>query len=281
MENIFYVAEYPGENDSQRIGACLKEASGCAESTVVFSGRDFLISEAILLYAGMTILVDNCTIRQMDGTFDNVFRGANIHLNPDQPSGAALSIDALKNVRLFGRGQAVIEGCAVNRRGYHPILKQEQDMVGDYWGFLTYQVLFVSTTNLEIGGLSFLKTRCWAVTLDLCTNLHLHDLVFHTEVKNGDGIHLLSGCSHGIIERISGTTSDDTVAVQAGFRLPCLPYKNYLAAFTPTEKIYAQCTPEQLDCHDLQIRDIKAGGQMHNIILLALNDSAIYQVEIE
>ena len=281
-ENIFYVAEYAGDDDDARIAACLREASSWENATVVFAGRDFLIGQAILMYPGMTILVDNCTIRQKDNTFDNMFRGANIHLDPENPYAPALSIEPTKNLRLIGQGKAVVEGCSRNRRGYHPVLMEEQDMTGDYWGFLTYQVLLAMTDQLEIGGLTFTQTRCWAITLDGCTNFHMHDMEIYSQVKNGDGIHLLSGCHHGIIERISGITSDDTVAVQSGFRLPGLPYKNYLAPFTPMDGMEGdRWYPEGLDCHDILIRDIRAGGMMHNVILLPLNGTSIYNVTIE
>lgn len=281
MENKFYVSDFPGKDDDEKISRCLKSALACEEPTVIFGGRDFEISRAILLYDNMTVIIDNCTVRQKDLTFDNVFRGANIHLSEDNPSAPALSIDKLKNVRLLGKGRAVIEGCRVNRRGYHTVLAQEQDMTGDYWGFLTYQALFAMTDGLEISGLEFIKTRSWAVTLDLCENFHIHDIAVFSDVKNGDGIHILSGCKNGVIERISGITSDDTVAVESGFVLPCLPYKNYLATFTPADNLYKGLTTEQLDSHDIIIRDIKAGGKMHNVILLPLNDTSIYNVQIE
>lgn len=281
MAETFYVSEYPGSCDDEKISACLKDAISASEPTVVFSGRDFVIGRAVLLFSGLTVIIDNCTVRQADRTFDNVFRGKNIHLNGSDPFSSADSIDKLENVKLLGRGNAVIEGCGINRRAYHPVLKEEQDMLGDYWGFRGYQVLFVCTDKLEISGLKFTKTRSWAVTIDLCTNIHIHDIDVQSDVKNGDGIHLLSGCSYGVIERITGITSDDTVAVESGFRLPCLPYKNYLASFTPAEKLYDNYTTEQLGCHDLVIRNIKSGGKMHSVILLPLNGTTISNVTIE
>lgn len=281
MEPIFYVREYAGQNDDEKIAACLQEASACDRSTVIFDGRDFEISQAVLLSSGMTILVDNCTIRQNDGAFDNVFRGANVVLDPENPSFYTGDIERLSNIRLLGKGNAVIEGCRVNRRGYHTVLKEEQEMTGDFWGFLAYQVMFACIDNLEISGLSFCRTRSWAVTLDLCSHFHIHDLSINSDVKNGDGVHILSGCCYGVIERLSGITSDDMVAVQSGFQLPEYPFKNYLAPFTPTNGEYRKRTVRELDCHDIIIRNISAGGKMHNVVLLALNDTCIYDIQIE
>lgn len=281
MEQIFYVRQYEGQSDDERVEACLKDASRCGRPTVVFDGRDFEISRAVLLSSGMTVLVDNCTIRQSDCAFDNVFRSANVRLDKENPSFYSGEIEKISHVRLLGRGNAVIEGCRVNRRGFHTVLKEEQEMTGDFWGFLTYQALFVCTDDLEISGLSFVKTRCWAITLDLCTHFHIHDLEINSEVKNGDGVHLLSGCCYGVVERLNGVTSDDMVAIESGFQLKELPCKNYLAPFTPTKDEYAKRTVRELDCHDIIIRNISSGGMMHNVVLLALNDTCIYDIQIE
>lgn len=50
--------------------------------------------------SGMTVLLDNCVIRQEEGMFDNVFRGANIHLDPEDLSAQALSIEPLEKVKM-------------------------------------------------------------------------------------------------------------------------------------------------------------------------------------
>lgn len=281
MEPTFYVNTYEGKNDDEIISACLRDASFYEKKTVVFSGRDYEINNAVLVESGMTIIIDGCTIRQRNRAFDNVFRGANIHLDPDNPMNPAVKLERLQNIKIIGRNNAVIEGCSINRNGYHPVLGEEQEMTGDYWGFLTYQILFVMTENLEIAGLCLKKTRGWAVTLDLCEHFSLHDMQIYSKVKNGDGIHLLSGCCHGVIQRIKGVTSDDLIAVQAGFRLDEFPSENYLAPFYPSRCEYEKRSVRELDCHDIIIRDIFCGGEMHGIILLALNDTCIYDICME
>jgi len=277
----FFVGEYSGENDDERIAACLAEAKRQKGSTVVFRGRNFVISRAVEVGSDMTILVDGCTIKQADGTFDNVFRGANIEIDPEKPFADALSVTPLKNVKILGRGTAVIEGCGKNRRDYHPVLKKEQAMTGDFWGWRTYQMLFCNVKNLEIAGLTFFKTRCWCVTIDLSTDVHVHDLSIFSTVKNGDGVHFLSGCHDILVERVRGRTSDDTVAVQSGLLLFDFPHQNYLYPFTPAKCLYDKLSLRDLDCHDITIRDITSGGMHHNVICLALSDTCIYNVTIE
>lgn len=278
-KHVFYVADYPGSNDDERISACLKDASAYDAPTVVFAGRDFVITQAILVSSKMTILVDDCTIRQADLTFDNVFRGANIHLDPDN-FGYVQSIDPQEHVRILGRGKAMIEGCTVNRRGYHPVMEEEQDMVGDYWGFFTHQVLMLRTAHLEIAGLTFVKTRGWCITLEYCTQLHIHDLEIYSTVKNGDGIHLFSGCHDGVVERISGVTSDDTVAINPGFAATTYPHGRMLLPSLPSLCVAGDWQTD-MDCYNITVRDIRAGGQMHNVMCLALNGTCVHDVLIE
>ncbi|HPF57018.1 MAG TPA: glycosyl hydrolase family 28 protein, partial [Clostridiales bacterium] len=229
----FFVNEFPGINDDERITACFAEAKRQKNSTVVFRGRDFVISRAIEVGSDMTILVDDCTIKQADGAFDNVFRGANIKIDSEKPFGDAQDVAPLENVKIIGRGKAVIEGCDKNRRGFHTVLEQEQDMTGDFWGWRTYQMMFCNAKNLEIAGLTFVKTRCWCITIDLSSDVYVHDLSIFSTIKNGDGVHFLSGCHDILVERIKGVTSDDTVAVQSGLLWFEFPFRNYLYPFTP------------------------------------------------
>ena len=135
MPQYFYAREFEGSTDSQRIAACLAAAKTAgSDAVVVLDGRDFVIDEAILVSSGMTVLIDGCAVIQADGVFDNVFRGDNLTLSPDAPYGEALDVQPLKNVRIIGRGSARIIGCRNNRRAWHPVLQEEQEMLGDYWG---------------------------------------------------------------------------------------------------------------------------------------------------
>ena len=62
----FYVTDYlkEGLSDSQCIKDCLLKVKNIkAHKKVVFSGRDWLIDEAILIYDDMEIIVDGCCIK--------------------------------------------------------------------------------------------------------------------------------------------------------------------------------------------------------------------------
>ncbi|HNX15547.1 MAG TPA: hypothetical protein PKH29_11935 [Oscillospiraceae bacterium] len=281
MDNTFYVDTFPGKSDDEQIASCLNEAKQQKGSTVIFRGREFIISKAIEVGSDMTVIVDDCTIKQADEAYDNVFRGANIKLDPEKPYEHALEITQLENVKILGRGKAVIEGCEKNRRGFHTVLNEEQDMTGDFWGWRTYQVLFCNAKNLEIAGLTFIKNRCWCITIDFSIEVYVHDLSIFSTVKNGDGVHFMSGCHDILVERIKGRTSDDTVAVQSGLLWFTFPFRNYLYPFTPAKCIYDKLTTREMDCHDIVIRDITSGGRHHNIACVSMFDTCIYNLTIE
>ena len=57
------------------------------ERTVVFDGKDYFIDEAIILTSNTHVIVDGCKIKQNDKVFDNIFRGENVIINPDDPYG--------------------------------------------------------------------------------------------------------------------------------------------------------------------------------------------------
>lgn len=278
----FYVCEYDGENDSARIAACLTDAKAAGPGTaVVFDKRDYVISEAILLSSGMTVIVDDCAIIQADETFDNVFRTDNLVLKADDPWGEAVEVAPVENIRVIGVGSARIVGCEKNRIGFHSVLGREMEMTGDYWGWRNYALLFANAKNFEVGGLQFSKTRSWALTFDWCRQGSIHDIDVMSTVKNGDGVHLLSGCSDIVIQDITGITSDDTIAIQAGFILQEYPTKNYLYPLSPAYCLYRAAQLREWDTHDITVRRVRAGGSLHNVVCLANNAARVYSVTLE
>ena len=113
MNNIFYVKEYikSGITDSEAIELCLAEASAVhGEKQVVFDGKDYHIDRAILVDSDTTIVIDNCSVKQNDFVFDNVFRGKNVLLSAVNPYMAPLEVTPLRNVKIIGKGEAYIIG---------------------------------------------------------------------------------------------------------------------------------------------------------------------------
>lgn len=283
-QKTLYVKDFleDGKTDSQCIKNCLLAGAKYDEYTIVFNGRNWHIDEAILLKANTTAIIDGCTIKQNDGVFDNVFRGDNLVIDKENPWGSPLEVYPISNLKILGKNGAKIVGCDVNKRGYHPVLGEEQDMVGDFWGWRTHQISISRCSGFEISHIEFLQTRSWAISFDFSNNIHASDLHFMSHVKNGDGVNFRAGCHNCTVENITGYTSDDTVACNATSTKNTnrkYPYKNYLYSNMPALKSY-NGVERDYDIHDVLIRGIYTGGKHHGVICLAAEGARVYNIEI-
>lgn len=281
----FYVYDYTkgGISDSKAIRNCFADAKKQKKRTIVFDRKTWMVDEAILLPSDTTVIVDNCTIKQMDETFDNIFRGDNLILDPENPYGCPIDVKELSNIKIFGRGRAILEGPEVNRIGYHTVLEEEQVMVGDFWGWRTHQISISNCENFELGNLAILKTRGWAVSFDLSQNIYVHDIEFFTNVKNGDGIDFRSGCHNCLVENITGETSDDTVACTALGRREIVSVatkSKYLYPSEPAHKLRKR-DPEDYDISNVVIKNIRTAGKEHGLICLAANGCRVHHILVD
>jgi hypothetical protein len=279
---VFYVYDFydAAKTDSQVIADCLKFCSVFKERVIVFDRKDWHIDEAILLPSNTTVIIDGCTIKQNNGVFDNVFRGNNLAINPDDPYGYPLSISDLSNIKILGKNGAKITGCDVNKKAFHPALNNMQDMVGDYWGWRTLQVSLTKCDGFEVGGIEFTQTRCWALSFDKCVNGYVHDLSITSNVKNGDGVDFRAGCHNCRVENITGYTSDDSVACTALPGSSKYPSGNYIYPMEPSRFLNPTLSPRDLDIHDISIDGIYTGGNHHSVICLAADGLRVYNINI-
>ena len=277
----YYVSKYTraAKNDDEAIRLCLEDSKNEPERVIVFDNPSYVISQAILLPSDTIVILDGCHIKQADFTVDNVFRGDNIVCDPDNPMSVPLACTPIQNLKILGRNGARISGPDRNRVGYHPVLEEEQEMVGDFWGWRTFTILLSNCTGFEISGMKLDQSRCWTVTLDLCRNGVIRDLEIETNVKNGDGIDLRAGCQKIRIENITGDTSDDSIACTAlGMAEKTVyPIGNYLYPLEPS------CCLEykERDISDIQIQNIQTGGCHHAVICLAADGCRVHDVFID
>lgn len=281
MLKTFYVKEYLifGTSDSSAIERCFAAANMVTgEKTIVFDGKDYFIDRAILVPSNITIIIDNCTIKQNDYVFDNVFRGNNLIINGIDPYGAPVDVTPIHNIKIMGRGDAKIIGTDKPQTGYHPFFNEYQEMTGDFWGWRTHMFSFSCGKDIEISDLKLRQTMCWAITFDNCQQCYVHDIDIHSEVKNGDGIDFRSGCNYCIVENITGFTSDDTVACTALSRGKMeRSLSKYLSVSEPYNSSH-----ENIDTsiHHIKIKNILTGGFHHGVICLSARGNQVHDIEI-
>lgn len=288
MEQIqspkLYVRDFlqEGGTDSEAVRACLsrrRQFSG--KCTVILDDRDWNLDEAVLIPSDTTIIVDGCTVRQNDLVFDNLFRGDNLILDPEDPWGTPLKVETLHHIRILGKNGARMEGCRINRRGWHPVFQEEQPMVGNDWGWRTILICLSKCESFEIAGFSISQTRCWALSFDCCSRGNIHHLHIESSVKNGDGVDFRSGCHHCRVSHITGNTSDDSVACTAIlFLAGTFPVGHYLYPLEPAAVLLPPDDLRHRDIHDIDISNIRTGGKYHAVICLAAGGIQVYQISI-
>lgn len=281
-------ADFCGEgmSDNDIIDACLSFVAGFPARTIVLDHRDWQLDRAILLPAHTTVIVDGVTLKQKDRTFDNIFRGDNFVIDPADPNGYPAEVRPITGIRILGRNGAALEGPDTLRRMMHPVLGEEQDMAGDYWGWRNLQVCLSRCTGFELSGLMYRKQRGWANSFDRCSHGLISGLRFESDVKNGDGVNLRLGCSHIVIRDIEGTMSDDLVALNSGDSFVTYPILKYVYPMVPSNRLMAQGEDIRMrDIHDITISDIRTriapGWDSHGVALLSRNGHRIYNVYMD
>lgn len=281
MEKTYFVNDFiaDGISDSEAIETCFAAANKEeGYKTVVFDGKDYRIDRAILVSSNTQVVIDNCTIKQNDYVFDNVFRGDNLLINAIDPYGTPIDVTPICNIKIIGKGNATIIGTDKPQTGYHPFFREYQQMTGDFWGWRTLMFSFSCCDGFEMSGLNLRQTMCWAISFDNCQNCYLHDLDIRSNVKNGDGIDFRSGCNHCTVENITGFTSDDTVACTA---LSTGKKERELSRYLGRMEPY-NASHENIDgnIHHITIKNVHTGGYHHGIICLAARGNQVHDIEI-
>jgi len=256
------------------------------------SARDFwLIDEAILLPGDMELIIDDCKIKLSDSCRDNFIRSANC--------GSGISdISVLSNIRISGRGRAVLEGADHPRstgdagktlgiRTYGTdAARPEEKQTGDW---RNVGILLVLVENFSITGLEIRDYHCWGISLEKCACGEVKDIHFNTREKrlidgkeetvlNQDGLDIRKGCRHISVENITGRSGDDLVALTA-----IHPEIKEAGTFVYTELSGCPDPPANNDIHDIHLKHIhgySAGG--HQIVrLLNACGLRIHDVTIE
>lgn len=270
------------QTDQKNIEDCLAFVSGFEKKTIHFDVERLVVSRAILLESNTTILLENCVLKQADGTFDNVFRSANLNPNGNGGQDMPSDIPLLENIKIIGIGKANIIGPDVNASsGGTPL-------VGDAYGFRTWQVCMVRVNGFELSNVSFTKTRCWCITFELCENVSVHDLSIRSNVKNGDGIDFRVGCKHCEVYNMFASTLDDAVACTA---LGSLAESTGSYCGKPTWKLWPaliNANPSSLDIEDVSVRNIDFSQTVnsdfnggHGMICLSAYGSKVHNVSID
>jgi len=163
------------------------------------------IERAIKLYSGSVICLDNCTLRQADDIFDNIFVNSNL--------GTELGFTRegrQYNIKIYGLGNALLDG------GLHNGITELTQRGTDKKPVIFNSVFnFLNAERISIENVRIVNQRYWGMVFHYCSHCRISNIDFYAPATapNQDGIDLRTGCNHFLIENITGVTGDDTVAL--------------------------------------------------------------------
>lgn len=293
---VYYSDFYDStKTDSECMDILLEFCSSASQRTIHID-KDMYIDKAILLPSHTTVYIENCTITQNNEVCDNVFRGSNIILKDDDifyiPEE---SIEKIEDIHIIGVGTSYIVSPEKNRFYQFPNGTYKQ-LVGDWYGPRSHQIVFTFADNIEVKNINFLGSRGWTLSFDFVSNAEISNLRINTLDKktyynrpsengkylgaggflNGDGINIRTGCYNIFIHDILGETWDDVLAINAWY--------NYDEFFDPTDpkaikavageysyniaKKLKTSNPQELNVHDIKVDNIvRSIGRSRMIII--------------
>ncbi|WP_447868920.1 hypothetical protein [Raoultella ornithinolytica] len=242
----------------------------------------WIISSALLAHDNLTISLKASTLKLADGVFDNIIRNKGVVIDPSNPNGVALELNENRNIKIIGTGvgECFIEGPDVPYTAPHPINGGSAiPWVGDFFGWRTIGILLANSKNYEMTGFTMRKTTCWGISQERgCDGMHIHDIGFDTTVKNGDGIDFRMGCSNGLVENISGSTSDDTVAMTALLNWQTsYPSGNYI---WPLQVSGDASHPLGDNIENITVQNIKSSSLANQVRLLITNGAKMNNITV-
>ena len=261
-------ADCIGADDSASIQKAVDAASADGVGKVVVpawnarTGRTgWMISRAILLPGGTTVILDGCRLTMATGVYENFFRSANVWT----PQGRTKDGE-LRDIRILGVGNAVLDGGEANDLSELTGCKDGRPHVRK-----NIPVLLANVREFEVSGLKIVAHRYWGVCFCHCRYGRIANLRFVAgyDRRNQDGINLRNGCSEIVIENISGQTGDDMIA---------------LSAIDVQRTNGWSCLVEGRDddIHDVSIRNVTGAAVGHPLVALRNHNGAkIYNISIE
>jgi hypothetical protein len=161
-----------------------------------------------------------------------------------------------------------------------------EETLGDIWGWRTFSVFVSRCKNFEFGGFYITKTRNWAISAERVQNGYFHDIEFLTSCVNGDGLNLRNGCHDIKIENISGTTTDDLIALNncsVFDEYPVKAWKTYLYPLVPSNYLMAKEEAGDGDIYNIEIENVrlKPVRFVQAVAFLARNGNKIHDIKIK
>ncbi len=252
------------EDDSAMIQAAVDAAAEYGEAVTIprynerTRTRVWNICRAIMLHTGSVIYLDNCHLRQADGINTCIFRNSN-----SETLKGCCRAGRQSNISIIGKGNCLLDGgqhtgaTEVNYKEYGLKAAWDNSMIN-----------FINVEKVKIQNLNITHHRYWSMVFHYSSHVQIQNIDFYGPYhwRNQDGIDLRNGCSHFLIENLTGVTGDDVVALTN--------LRSY------REDIMKDCRYDD-SIHNVVIRNIRCTTRNSFVRILNHGGRKIYNVLIQ
>lgn len=178
------------------------------------------ITKTILLPSNIEIILSNCHLRLEDGVFCNIFRNENMYSSISKTLAGEQH-----DIYIRGEGYAVLDGGKTNflletntkemfqnnktlkLSASHPT---ESIRINNL-------ILFHNVKGFAVENIEVREQRWWALNFIYCSYGKIADITSRARnnIPNQDCVDIRQGCNNIVIERITGQSGDDLVALTA------------------------------------------------------------------
>ena len=163
------------------------------------------IHKAIKVPSNVTVVFLHAYLRQADFCYENMF----INSRAYEAEGRCVAHEE-HNIAFVGIGDAVLDGGTPNG-----LLEKTCNLYGLPDKRHNATVLFNNVRNLVLENFQIRQSRWYCTYFIHCDTCRISNLDFDNweDCCNRDGVDIRQGCHNFLVENITGTTGDDTVAL--------------------------------------------------------------------
>ena len=263
------------KNGAQIIKQAIAGAQSQGKTQCVISGN-YEIEDTVLLPSNFTLILEDCHLRMADNTFCNMFSNANHGKSVDY------------NIRLIGRGRAILDGGNYNGLSESNSLKDGNPHIS-----VNNLLLFANVEEFVVSDIQCRNQRWWALNFIACRFGRIQNIDFHADdtvifadgsrrhgifrqdfkekkavsahIRNADGVDIRCGCHDILIQNITGFTEDDSVAITG------------LLGWA--ERTYLGDNPT--DIYNITVRDVNTTTNCGNVRLLNRGGIKLYNILVD
>jgi len=201
-----------GKTDSESIQNAVDAASREGINLVVIprwnvrsQQSKWELEKAVKVPSNMTIIFLQAYLRHADFCYENMFTNSRAYAH----EGRCIAHEE-HDLTFSGIGDVVLDGGKANG-----LLGKTCNLYGLPDKRYNATVLFNNVRNLVIENMQFRQSRWYGTYFIHCDTCRISNLDFDEweDCCNRDGVDIRSGCHNFLVENITGTTGDDTVAL--------------------------------------------------------------------